>query len=348
MSGEIEAAGAAITAGLVAGAVEGKESHGPAAHGACANCGAELAGNYCANCGQPAHVHRTLGHMVEEFLHGLLHFDTRAWRTLPMVVFRAGTLTRDYVYGKRARFISPLAMFLLAVLMMFVVFAFAGGASVGVDDPAARGEIAAVIQERRPDLAAEVSASLRETAAAREPAAAPDTAAEESHANTHSGPAQIAAAADETKIKVRTGWPDLDKKIEHKLENPELAIYKFQNAAYKYAFLLVPISLPFMWLLFCWKRGLTLFDHTVYILYSLSFVSLLFIVASLASALPVLFEWLAPFMMLAIPVHAFFHLKGAYALSWFSALWRTPVLMAFSALALAIFLLAILAVGFVG
>ena len=61
------------------------------------------------------------------------------------------------------------------------------------------------------------------------------------------------------------------------MKNPELAVYKIQNAAYKYAFLLVPISLPFVWLLFIWRRGTTLFDHAVYILYSLSFVSLLFI-----------------------------------------------------------------------
>ena len=71
-------------------------------------------------------MHRTLAHMVEEFLHGLLHFDTRAWRTLPMLVFRPGTLTRDYIHGKRARFISPLAIYLLTVFTMFVVFSFAG------------------------------------------------------------------------------------------------------------------------------------------------------------------------------------------------------------------------------
>ena len=93
-------------------------------HGACPNCGAELHGEFCSACGQPAHLHRTLGHMVEEFLHGILHFDTRAWRTLPLLVFRPGTLTREYIHGKRARYISPLAMFLLLIFTMFAVFAF--------------------------------------------------------------------------------------------------------------------------------------------------------------------------------------------------------------------------------
>ena len=344
MSGEIEAAGAAITAGLVAGAIDGPKPHGEAVHGPCANCGAELHGNFCAACGQPAHVHRTLGHMVEEFLHGLLHFDTRAWRTLPMIIFRPGTLTRDYIHGKRARFISPLAMFLLAVFTMFVVFAFAGGASVGVDAPAARGELAAAIQETRADLAAGVRTSQMETAAD----SAADGPADEDHATEVSAYDQIARAAREERFKIQTGWPDLDKKIKHKLENPELAIYKFQNAAYKFAFLLVPISLPFLWLMFAWKRGLTLFDHTVYILYSLSYVSLLFIAMSLISMASDYLGWLIPLLILSIPVHFFFHLKGAYGLGWFSAIWRTPVLLVFSAIALTLFLVAILAMGLVG
>jgi len=158
---------------------------------------------------------------------------------------------------------------------------------------------------------------------------------------------KIAEAARAGKINVRTGWPDLDKKILHKLENPELAIYKLQNGAYKLAFLLAPISLPFVWLLFFWKRGMTLFDHTVFILYSLSFVSLLFIVLSLISMLPAVSEFVA-LLILAIPLHFYFHLKGSYSLGWFSALWRLPLLIMFSVLSLTLFLLAILAVGFVG
>ena len=321
MSGEVEAAGAAITAGLVAGAIDGKKSHREHVHGPCANCGAELDGDFCAACGQPAHIHRTLGHMVEEFLHGLLHFDTRAWRTMPMLVFRPGTLTRDYIHGKRARFVSPLAIFLLTVFTMFVVFAFAGGSRVGVDEQI-HSEAVASLAEGLP-----VDGVPAQTVAAAEEVN--EDGEVTTITNNDNSYASIGEAAREGKIRIQTGWPYLDKKIQHKLENPELAVYKFQNAAYKFAFLLVPISLPFLWLLFFWKRGLTLFDHTVYILYSLSFVSLLFIAMSLMSSAPDIFGWLIPLLTLSVPVHAFFHLKGAYGLGWFSALWRTPTLLVF-------------------
>ena len=328
MSGEIEAAGAAVTAGLAASAID---SHGKsdahADHGACSNCGAALDGKFCANCGQPAHIHRTLGHMVEEFLHGLLHFDTRAWRTLPRLVFRPGTLTHDYIHGKRARFISPLAMFLLVVFTMFAVFAFTGGAGIGINENVKESEPAVVITQN-------------------------ETGGETRTYNIDPSKGdfyeQIRAAYKRGDIVVNTGWKDFDKKVGHKLENPELALYKIQNAAYKFAFLLVPISLPFMWLLFFWKRGFTLFDHTVYILYSLSFVSLLFIVLSLLSGIPGALAFLTPWWFFAIPVHAYFQMKGGYALGWFSALWRTPVLMIFASFGLAIFLVAIMLVGLTG
>src|SRR5262245_20930824 len=103
MSGEIEAAGALATAGAVAGVVEGREP-GQAGEGVCLNCGAKIEGRFCFNCGQATYAHRSLVHMAGEFLSGLFGFDTKIWRTLPQVIFRPGTLTRDYVYGKRARY----------------------------------------------------------------------------------------------------------------------------------------------------------------------------------------------------------------------------------------------------
>lgn len=403
MSGEIEAAGAAITAGLAASALDGSKSHGDGAHGACANCGAELQGSYCATCGQPAHVHRTLGHMVEEFLHGLLHFDTRAWRTLPLLAFRPGTLTNEYIHGKRARYISPLALFLLTVFTMFFVFAFTGGAMVNGD----AGKATASAAEMRADIAtleteaAAANVELERTRAAL--AAIPATVADDDPAReaaidafaaaeevaddkardirtmqqtlaivervTAEAPKtapgvepeavkvtgldlfydEISEAAHNGKITVNTGFKTLDKKILEKLKNPELALYKIQNTAYKFSFLLVPISLPFMWLLFFWKRGVTLFDHAVFVLYSLSFMSLVFVIGALLAL------WLEPLVAgfftiisFAIPIHIYFQLKGAYSLGWFSALWRTFILLICCVLALSIFLLAIIVLGLTG
>ena len=60
-------------------------------------------------------------------MHGVFHFDTKLWRTLPELVFRPGRLTRRYIDGERAKFISPMALYLLSVFLMYAVFSFTGG-----------------------------------------------------------------------------------------------------------------------------------------------------------------------------------------------------------------------------
>jgi hypothetical protein len=52
--------------------------------------------------------------------------------------------------------------------------------------------------------------------------------------------------------------------------------------------------------------------------------------------------------LVGLPVHTFFHLKGAYALGWWSALWRSFFLLIFASVALTIFLIAILILGLAG
>lgn len=46
---------------------------------------------------------------------------------LPLLLFRPGQLTYDYVHGKRARYVPPVALFLLSVFMMFFAFSFVEG-----------------------------------------------------------------------------------------------------------------------------------------------------------------------------------------------------------------------------
>lgn len=426
MSGELEAAGALATAGLVGAAIEGREP-GEAVEGACLNCGAKVEGRFCSNCGQSTHPHRTLFGVLEEFLHGVLHFDTKAWRTLPMVIFRPGTLTRNYVYGKRARYISPLALFLFTVFFMFFAFAFIE-APVGLDGTPLeqRGEAAQELEQARAELAdaeqelqrvlvappptdgtpedlpermarlevrlAQEEVARREATIARidelmasreaeangetapateAPAAEPTTpAAEEGDGAEVSASAEAAAApegeyrgtgalvqdgetwregvaraAREGRINILPQFPEWNKRMVKKLENPDLALYKVQQTGYKFSFLLVPISLPFIAFLFLWKRGVTFYDHVVYALYALSFASILF-VAIIFLAKSSYTSWLIPWLLcVGLPLHTFFHLGGAYKLKIWSALWRTFFMLIFASVALSFFIIAIFVLG---
>lgn len=129
-------------------------------------------------------------------------------------------------------------------------------------------------------------------------------------------------------------------------QNPQLLIYKLQTNAYKFSWLLIPISIPLVSLLFLHRRRyreFTAYDHTVFVTYSLAFVSLLAIIGSLAVSLG--FNLLMVAVVVFIPVHMFRQLKGAYELSTASALWRTVALTLISWFALVLFGLAILTLG---
>src|SRR6478735_8486669 len=122
MTGGIEAVGSVIEGGLLARAVEPRagEGDGHTHEGACLNCGTPLVGPHCYRCGQHAHVHRTMGAFFHDIAHGVLHFDGKTFRTLPLLAWKPGELTRRYIAGERARFVSPMA------LLMFAVFQLAG------------------------------------------------------------------------------------------------------------------------------------------------------------------------------------------------------------------------------
>ena len=60
----------------------------------------------------------------EELLHGVMHFDARIWRTLPLLAFNPGRLTREWVQGARTRYVSPLALFLFTIFVTFFILSF--------------------------------------------------------------------------------------------------------------------------------------------------------------------------------------------------------------------------------
>ncbi len=79
----------------------------------CANCGETLAGPYCAQCGQHvADYHRSVWRFVVDFLDNTFCWDNKLFRTLGPLVRQPGLLTREYMEGRRVRYVHPLRLFL--------------------------------------------------------------------------------------------------------------------------------------------------------------------------------------------------------------------------------------------
>jgi len=143
-----------------------------------------------------------------------------------------------------------------------------------------------------------------------------------------------------------TGLGTLDDQLISKwTENPGLMFYKLQANAYKFSWLLIPISIPFMWLLFFWKRRFRAYDHAIFVTYSLSFMTLLFVVLSALGATVVQPGGLVIAAGIIVPLHIYKQLRGAYQLSRFSALWRLCVLLVLISIIIVLFLQLLLILG---
>jgi len=89
--------------------------------GGCPNCGATLAGVYCSACGQKRldEGDRKLSRLLVEAFHQLTEVDGKLLRSLRGLLFSPGLLSREYMDGRRARYTSPLSLFLLANVIYF-------------------------------------------------------------------------------------------------------------------------------------------------------------------------------------------------------------------------------------
>ena len=349
-----EAMGGAVEGGLYARAVEPAAGEGRKGHfheSACLNCGTELIGSHCHACGQKAHVHRTLAAFMHDLLHGALHFEGKIWRTLPMLAFKPGKLTRSYIDGQRARYVSPMALFLCGVFLMVAAFQLAGisapddlGPPIQFDgDDTVTATVEAVEAARLEELR-KARAGLEDS----NPAAAILDTQIEALENEPAGDDAPAKAGDSGYITVKkgkTGVALIDGLVDKWKANPSLMAYKLQTNSYKFSWLLIPLSIPFVWLLFAWRRRFKAYDHAIFVTYSLSFMTLFAIALTLLGLIGTGGGAIFMAFVLLAPVHIYKQLRGTYELSRFSASWRLAVLLFFIQVILMIFLQVLVLVG---
>lgn len=91
----------------------------------CLNCGNLLAGQYCSRCGQRARSRLiSVWELVRDAFGDLFELDSRLWQTLIPLMFRPGRLTREYLRGRRARYMPPFRTYLVLSVVFFLVAFF--------------------------------------------------------------------------------------------------------------------------------------------------------------------------------------------------------------------------------
>jgi Protein of unknown function (DUF3667) len=84
----------------------------------CLNCGAEVTGKFCSACGQEnLEVRDSFVHLVGHFFSDYFHYDSKFFRSLKLLFFKPGFLTKQYWDGKRVQYIHPLRLYFFVVVI---------------------------------------------------------------------------------------------------------------------------------------------------------------------------------------------------------------------------------------
>lgn len=95
----------------------------------CLNCGhpLDLSDRFCAYCGQLNTTKRlTLKDFIHEFILSVFTYDSRFRYTIKDLLLKPGTITRNYVDGKRIKYANPFRFFLSASISYFIILAIVG------------------------------------------------------------------------------------------------------------------------------------------------------------------------------------------------------------------------------
>jgi len=124
----------------------------------CLNCGAEMHGAYCHRSGQKE---KALTPGVRDFLDEVirvsLHLDGKILNTVKVLVTEPGQITKDFVEGRRVRYIAPLRLYLTFSVLFFLVAALVPNGFIRVSsdnfDPESAADFAESIVTNLPRVA---------------------------------------------------------------------------------------------------------------------------------------------------------------------------------------------------
>lgn len=240
----------------------------------CPNCGSLDIEKFCAACGQDNRVSVVaFPRLIADFLTDLFNFDSRLFGSLWPLLVKPGLLTKEYLAGRRARFIPPVRMYLFLSLFFFGVIAVLAPDEVKFDDDAER--------EMKRDVAAETAA----------PPAADARKGQREVAGGEGWGIQMDDGSERVELTdAESGWlKEAEDRATHNLkkvqDDPEYRAVLLRKGIGNLPlmmFLLLPIYALFLKLLYV-RSGRYYVEHLIYSLHLHSFVFL---------SLGTIFAWL--------------------------------------------------------
>ena len=325
-----------VMGGTLGGFLAKRMNDTPDTKRTCANCGAALTGRYCAACGQEDHpLAVPLPRLILDFLSDAFQFDARIWRTLGLMLFRPGHLTREYLAGHRQRYIPPVRLYLFVSIAFFLTVGFLPAKFIQFKVPSYQLEPGAPTAATRTGGATAATAK----AGARVPSPAAATNIGDAVRAGFAQALQKQSPQTAGHTRAFEAWLTSHSRVAK--ANPAKFRREFRSNFPKVLFFLIPVFALLLKLLYLLRRRyysehliFALHYHSVVFLNGLAIV-LLSLWASSVPAIPEhILHWVAGLLGLWTGFYIFPALRTAYADTWPRAIGRGVTLMLFYMVAL--------------
>lgn len=95
---------------------------------ACKNCNENLEdkAKFCSNCGQKAIEQLKLRTLLGELANAFFAWDSKLFKTLKLLLFKPGQVSKNYIAGHRKSYVAPMRMYFFFSVVFFLFISFFG------------------------------------------------------------------------------------------------------------------------------------------------------------------------------------------------------------------------------
>lgn len=282
----------------------------------CKNCQTSFEGKFCPECGQSIFEYeRPFRFLLADFTGNLFAFDTRFWKSLKALTIQPGKLTKDFIQGKRARYMPPFRFFIFVSFLFFLIFSSYLGKAVVVSDE--NKELVYKALQEKETSSIETNEMFF---------------ADSIQIPTKDNSLQIEfnSGGDKTDIKTQEDIEEIEKlkaALTTVMENPKIYMNSFLKFLSWSLFLLMPVYAFILWLYFR-KSSSYYYSHLIMAVnqHSFWFLTLSFVF---------IFQYILPerdlelelYLLILLPIHTYFGYKQLYKRSWIRTLFKSIGIM---------------------
>jgi hypothetical protein len=292
----------------------------------CENCGANMSGPFCSQCGQHAvDYRRSFGRVFADVLDSFLNWDSKFTLSLWLLMSRPWKLTIDFLSGKRVRHMHPLRLYLLiSIVFFFGVHELATQANLNPRThrdltPEEKAKLDAKLSKLPADVQAEVKQEIDKSAKPKSETKAPEN---------DEGFLEVGTDKDDPNASPFEKW--LNRRLKERIgeHGVNAKVFFLALVGHLPAMMLccIPLFALVLKILYSFRRVLYI-DHLIYALHIHAFAYLAILIigftaAGLKHVAPILSGWVTAGLIVTAIMQLLFSIRRVYRQGWFMSIFK--------------------------